>query len=68
MQIVIDITERLFANVATKNYNVDQLRDVVLAGKVIPAKHGRLIDADEIDTSQCDLSAIPTIIESNKDI
>lgn len=54
MQIVIDIPEEIYFRImAQKDYAYDVMRTIeaVERGKVLPEGHGRLIDADALETS-----------------
>lgn len=72
MQIVIDIPEGLKQKIDEGFYNQDitgKLWDATKNGTPLPAGHGRLIDADDVDNhiiGHVDLRGCPTIIEADK--
>ena len=82
MQIVIDISDGLYADMLTKTYN-GNIFYAVKNGIPLPKHHGRLIDADElkqykypIDSWLCvyedvvnvdDIDNAPTILEATKE-
>lgn len=71
MQIVIDISDELYARMKIVNNNgmgSDAIR-IILNGTVLPKGHGRLVDADDIDNhiiGHVDTRSCPTIIEADK--
>lgn len=71
MQIVIDIPEEMY-NRIKDGYVPLGLSKYLKNGTLLPKGHGRLIDADAVDTRYSDpevvetLDNAPTIIEANK--
>ena len=85
MQIVIDILEEDYEEILKDNSDGSPLEnilsDAVREGTVLPLNHGRLIDADKLNTwwtapdrsyriieviSRCDIDKAPTILEADK--
>lgn len=48
MQIVIDIDEKEFEEIARHKWSSSALRALIITGKMLPKGHGRLIDADAL--------------------
>lgn len=73
MKLIIDIPEEKYNNKTLVNYfgcYSDKLDSVIYNGTPLPEHHGRLIDADAVDTRYSDpevvetLNDAPTIIEA----
>ena len=57
MQIVIDITEDHYKTLQKMaEIGLGYYYDAIINGKVLPSKHGRLIDADALCDTFCDSS------------
>lgn len=73
MQIVIDIPQGLkddFENERWTALTCAMMKDALEEGTVLPKGHGRLIDADELESRMkigyCIVRDAPTIIEADK--
>ena len=73
MQIIIDIPKHYIGMLGYSNENIEVILDAVRNGTPLPKGHGRLIDADAIDTRFSDpevvetLEEAPTIIPADKE-
>lgn len=73
MQIVIDIPEEEYKKITQGKWEGNSLADYIENGTPLPKGHGRLIDADAIDTRFSDpevvetLEEAPTIIPAEKE-
>lgn len=77
MQIVIEIPEQNYNDICNSetasNYSVLYALDGIRNGTPLPKGHGRLIDANAVDTRYSDpevvetLDDAPTIIEADKE-
>lgn len=76
MQIVIDIPDEMYdwyLNGFPDEDDAEKLWQIIKDGKPLPKGHGRLIDADAVDTRYSDpevvetLDEAPTIIEADKE-
>lgn len=69
MKIVIDIPEEMYQNVLNGTY-CGTLYEKLKNGTPLPKGHGRLIDADELESRMkigyCIVRDAPTIIEADK--
>ena len=55
MQVVIDITEKMYEDCKVRNtlhYSPYDFSSMIVNGTILPKGHGRLIDADNISFSQ----------------
>lgn len=72
MQIVIDIPDTFYQAIKSDKYGVHQGRiyDIIRNGTPLSKGHGRLIDADELESRMkigyCIVRNAPTIIEADK--
>lgn len=71
MQIVIDVSEKEYADICKRH---GRLSSLVRSGKVLPKGHGRLIDADDMElppeelVSRMIIADAPTIIKADKEV
>ena len=75
MQIVIDIPEEVYKDTIEFRTLFDEymedIRNAVKNGVLLPKGHGRLIDADDIDNhiiGHVDTRSCPTIIEAESEV
>lgn len=70
MQIVIDIPEEEYNIIKKFNAPMTWAEHLIAAGTPLPKGHGRLIDADELESRMkigyCIVRDAPTIIEADK--
>lgn len=50
MEIVIKLDDELYNEILSRKYSKTKLEKAVAKGKPLPANHGRLIDADALQT------------------
>ena len=75
MQIVIDIPERVTADISNvftqsteiSKYTIANILNAIANGTVLPKGHGRLIDADKLpmDLNWCDIEKALTVLEAD---
>lgn len=83
MQIVIDIPDKTYEKIMSNEYDYGDMNVIIQNGTPLPKGHGRLIDAEIVDSNIYDLTQsldlnynqisrvlydAPTIIESDKGV
>jgi len=70
MQIVIDMPEKEYQDVMRGRWEGNPLANYIENGTALPKGHGRLIDADELESRMkigyCIVRDAPTIISADK--